>query len=1293
MASGGTSWQYYNNSSSKYPHMPPPNSQAAFGAAGGDMQDMHLKMSKKIAQLTKVIYALNTKNDEHESALLAMKEAHEEETQQLLSETAAKIQHYRLKIGNELDLRKKIHNLEEIINASEKEKRQAMIEFESFKRLVEEREMRIESDHTLKVMGLTKDLGDCKSEFEQRLRDFHDLKTTLRNEGGHEMEKMSNEHRKELERLHAIIDSKDTKFNNEKRDLIDSHTKQIHALERENTNLKQEFKKSEDEYESKMNKAKAFYERELAALRSQASATDEEAIKRWQERESEIRQEASKLEYSLKKKLAGLQDELQMQTHETEDLRKKLEDATTQITNITDQNSDLQTGITRVQKEYSNSCDKVQYLLEELNTLQSRLQNQEADILKKSSQIGTLEASKLTQEANIQGLEKEIKILKSQIDSLSSEKDSLQSNTSEKSQQLMEQLQVMGKRLESVMEEKSNLQKQFTKNLEQLKQSHSNEMKQLTEQYDNERQATERNNQSLIESLKTEAQNSMDAMLRDMQDRLRKETTQLNEEKNEAVSKVESEKKELYGKLQTTQNELSRLESLVRQHEDGLGDASSHIKNLNSRISELQREVEMSDGRLRTSETSMAALRKELESNKISFEQDMHSTERKHQNEIERFTTQLNSKWQEQMRSELGDLQTRLINQHTQDKRSSLEQLQSQKEREIKAAKLGWQEQIKHLTTMISELKSAMEELQKDSDRALAEEKSKFVQNERELRQAANDAATEYSSKIANMENAHRSEMTTLEHKKEEELRSLEGRLLSQYREEQQTQMQAHRLTIESIKEKLNREHEEELIRKEQEGLQDLEEMRSELTHQHAYAMDDAMRQFEQKLMSVRGELERALDATRRQESDYSRKISGLEDDLSQKTSLLNDLQQRAEKQGDEIISLNKEVDCKGQEILRIRSEANIELRRREDDLSRKFQREQDKMEAESLRQKQALVGEFNRATESLKDKISSLNIALQEAEDRFSRRESRPEDLRTIKELKQLVHDKEVQMQKLIDDKKYYQLELVNRETNFNKVFSTSPNVGVLNPLNVQQKKKGDKPPPVPSRFSSQYVSVPNLSSIESALSPPNRLGPLQNGSTSPSASSTSSTFSKNMRPTPPTQPKKFIRSRQEQLPQSQKVPSAEKKTSPLEIDDDFFPPSKTLSQYRPDDFEGSLQEFDKECELIETRSSLSSSCQSLNSLEEFKSPVRKATLQRSNTLPLNTSRNIPYRPASCNDGRLDDDDLFPNLDDIIENVWNRKDAVTRLRSSFSASLPSHYSRTASKIPSYATSVNFKLS
>jgi hypothetical protein len=35
-----------------------------------------------------------------------------------------------------------------------------------------------------------------------------------------------------------------------------------------------------------------------------------------------------------------------------------------------------------------------------------------------------------------------------------------------------------------------------------------------------------------------------------------------------------------------------------------------------------------------------------------------------------------------------------------------------------------------------------------------------------------------------------------------------------------------------------------------------------------------------------------------------------------------------------------------------------------------------------------------------------------------------------------------------LQDEKKHFQMELVNRETNFNKMFNGDPKVGVMNPL-----------------------------------------------------------------------------------------------------------------------------------------------------------------------------------------------------------------------------------------------------
>ena len=38
--------------------------------------------------------------------------------------------------------------------------------------------------------------------------------------------------------------------------------------------------------------------------------------------------------------------------------------------------------------------------------------------------------------------------------------------------------------------------------------------------------------------------------------------------------------------------------------------------------------------------------------------------------------------------------------------------------------------------------------------------------------------------------------------------------------------------------------------------------------------------------------------------------------------------------------------------------------------------------------------------------------------------------------------------MKRMDQEKQYFQRELVNRETNFNKVFNSDPKVGVLNPF-----------------------------------------------------------------------------------------------------------------------------------------------------------------------------------------------------------------------------------------------------
>lgn len=53
--------------------------------------DLHHKMSKKIAQLTKVIYHLNTKNEEHQTELDSLSTNHQLEIQQILRDAAVRI--------------------------------------------------------------------------------------------------------------------------------------------------------------------------------------------------------------------------------------------------------------------------------------------------------------------------------------------------------------------------------------------------------------------------------------------------------------------------------------------------------------------------------------------------------------------------------------------------------------------------------------------------------------------------------------------------------------------------------------------------------------------------------------------------------------------------------------------------------------------------------------------------------------------------------------------------------------------------------------------------------------------------------------------------------------------------------------------------------------------------------------------------------------------------------------------------------------------------------------------------
>ena len=74
-----------------------------------------------------------------------------------------------------------------------------------------------------------------------------------------------------------------------------------------------------------------------------------------------------------------------------------------------------------------------------------------------------------------------------------------------------------------------------------------------------------------------------------------------------------------------------------------------------------------------------------------------------------------------------------------------------------------------------------------------------------------------------------------------------------------------------------------------------------------------------------------------------------------------------------------------------------------------------------------------------------------QELKQLFDDRPSRQEDLKMIQKLQQLLEVREEQLKKAWHQLKFFKLELINRENNFNKLFNANPNIGVLDPMQAK--------------------------------------------------------------------------------------------------------------------------------------------------------------------------------------------------------------------------------------------------
>ncbi|XP_037618441.1 protein FAM184A-like isoform X5 [Sebastes umbrosus] len=987
MATGAAGWQppyNTNTSTSSTKYTPSPSSSMFYdGSLTLEYtQDLHLKMSKKIAQLTKVIYALNTKNDEHEEEIESLKDAHEDEVQHIVTETRDKIMQYKSKMVDEADLRRRLASLEESVELHEHMKRQALAEFEMYRQRMEDSQLCTEAQHTQRVVSMSREVEAL------------------------------------MERVEEITKDK------------------VRLLE---------------EYEAKLGKAQEYYERELEAMRRTHQLTTENLLA-WKRTEVELRKEFQAQEAALQRSLSKLRSELQKAQEEARENRDRTNRLQTSLANAEGTIKNLHKQLEEAIQDGEIWVMQLKDTEYELEGSRERVQQQATEILHKASQIGSLQATQMSHEATIRNLDQEQSRLKEKISRLEEEREAVLNQSQASNEQHKQQVLKLE---QSLREEHQGYEKELCR----LRAHYEEEMHRFKEAQVRALEELEGKHEAMREEAQQEKDEETQILMAKMSQEFEIKRLSLEEQRDRLQQQLDNLKEELSAKLNMANQEVSHLQELVREGEQNMGSAQTQINCLRETQEKLKIELDATRARVRETSNLLTDLQEEIETQRQQHDARVMSIRTEEKQKMDKMADDLDQKWRDALREEVRLLKEELTEEYEADKQSALTQISQQKELEMMAAREGWQRKVEDLLEQISLLKQSLELQLSQSQSALQQLQSQFNQERELLSQQLKELQREHQRREHRLQEAHCCALSTMEEARQHQIRALEERLKQEQREEVHALKEAHRRTFDILRQQSDQELQTLRFELEDEGKAKLASLRAELNHLHAASIEHLKQIHLKENHSAKRDLENAMEHSRQQEQELLVRISDLQVELCSRSNRITDLDHEIHSLNETIDTLTRELEIKGKEVLRVRSEANHQIRyvclccrAHEQDLSKRHERDLGEISIVHHRETQNMLADFNKAQEVLRDKITALQILLEGTEEKLRNRESRPEDLHVIAELREMVTEREALVKKLVvsgqDDKKFYQLELVNRETGFSKVFNSSANVGVINPL-----------------------------------------------------------------------------------------------------------------------------------------------------------------------------------------------------------------------------------------------------
>ncbi|XP_068123833.1 protein FAM184B isoform X2 [Hyperolius riggenbachi] len=552
-------------------------------------EELHVKMCKKIAQLTKVIYALNLKVDEYEINILTLKEAHQNEIEQMSNETKEKVLQYETMVGEEKNLRLQVQNLEEALEKNNMVKEQTLADLALYKKQTEERELKTECEQAERIAALSREMLSMKTDLEERLQHVTEEAEALRRE------RTLGDKEKSVDKLNEKLH------------------KEIQSLNKEVENLRAQNHKLTEEYTMKTNKLHSNYMKEKESLRKALQQSVTEMIKQLQQKEQDQWKASQAKEASAQLEIRQLKADIkakELEVLEAKDDSSKVQERTQELEQQLSQRDQELIECKRLQSQEG----------EELAVAKQRLLQQENEIQRQIEQMKTVSSAHKAALA-------ELTELKSQLDQLqqkpsrktgASKRDSGEAISSkqafrEHSVPRQENVKLHKDEISKTKRQKdaeAKHVKELSKNREDLAKIHAAEIKSMQTSLEAEKKQLQKEHQMRLEELKkkndseiSKLKEEREALYTKLQDSICKQNKAIFQQcelsSSQNSNKETKENNKLCPELEST--EMTRYEGVcpptpasqedcghtVAVQEEG----SQDFKNGNTQLVEFEKEV------------------------------------------------------------------------------------------------------------------------------------------------------------------------------------------------------------------------------------------------------------------------------------------------------------------------------------------------------------------------------------------------------------------------------------------------------------------------------------------------------------------------------------------------------------------------------------------------------------------------------------------------------------------------------------------------------------------------------